>query len=89
MLRRHIESLASEFLDMGYSDVSFAFGQQMGQGHTGAQADHYSETMGQAEGAGISGRSLAQNLGAQNLAGQGLLVQAGARLTAAGLDLRV
>ena len=89
MLRRHIESLASEFRDMGYSDVSFAFGQQMGQGHTGAQADHYSETMGQAEGAGISGRSLAQNLGAQNLAGQGLLVQAGARLTAAGLDLRV
>ncbi len=89
MLRRNIESLASEFRDMGYSDVSFAFGQQMGQGHTGAQADHYSETMGQAEGAGISGRSLAQNLGAQNLAGQGLLVQAGARLTAAGLDLRV
>ena len=89
MLRRNIESLASEFRDMGYSDVSFAFSQQMGQGHTGAQADHYSETMGQAEGAGISGRSLAQNLGAQNLAGQGLLVQAGARLTAAGLDLRV
>ncbi len=51
LMRRHIETLAQEFRDMGYSDVKFQFSQN-GQGETGG-------------GNSAPDRHLAQNLSQQ------------------------
>ncbi|NIZ13286.1 flagellar hook-length control protein FliK [Phaeobacter sp. HF9A] len=79
LMRRHIQDLAREFKEMGFTDISFQFGSDTDAGQSGGN-----EGSGQSGGSGLSGDG---DVLSDAQAGQPLSHQL--NITADGLDMRI
>lgn len=79
LMRRHIQDLAREFKDMGFSDISFQFGSDAQTGQSGE-----GETSGDAGGAGLKGEGDAVEEGQPDLP-----LSQHLNIAADGLDMRI